>query len=297
MTDRISATWPLERHELPDGGAVFYRDSDHAYFREAAKRGGEWAGKGRLTGISTVAGPFDFRPDSLMRWAARSNGEGVAMLAAEALSSCEDVGELRSALGWLGSADSIWQALTDAGATYEDLRDARATEGTNVHKHALHALATGRPVPDLSALTAEERGHARGVMACWHECEPETEASEYVVADLGLGVAGRPDWRGTVLFNGLRHRALMDLKTGGVFNRAHVQVAGYERTSVACGWEPTEVQLILKVDEDGGWELVPCEADAEDFEASVVTYRRAGKLGSRTRAAYRAREALKEAAA
>jgi hypothetical protein len=37
-----------------------------------------WSGSGRLTGISTVVAPFDWRPDNLMRWVERLTLEGVA---------------------------------------------------------------------------------------------------------------------------------------------------------------------------------------------------------------------------
>lgn len=289
---------PFERHEMPNGTEVFYRDSDHAYYQGAQeKKNGEWSGKGRLTGVSTVVAPYDFRPDRLLNWAARTNGEGVAILAAEGLSQ-EDPDDMRTALAWLSSADAIWQALTNAELTFNHLRDARAAEGTNVHEHALRALATGRPVPDLSALTPAERGYARGVIAFWHEREPVPTHSEQVVADLDLGVAGRFDLRCDLLWQGERVHAIVDCKTSGFIpTKHHAQLAGYEHCAVRSGFDPTDIRLILQVDAKGGYELIEAQASAPDFIIAVELYRRAAQISNRDRGAWKERQAALEAAA
>lgn len=277
MPDTGDLIW----NPLPNGTGAFYRDRDHSYWREAQKKKDDWAGKGRLTGISTVAGPFDFRPDNLMQWAAKLNGEGVSILAADGLSQ-EDADEIRTALQFLESADTIWEALCDAELTYEHIRDQAAVRGTNVHKHGLHALATGEPVPDFAALTDEERAYVRGVVGFWHECEPEPLHAEQVVADLDLGVAGRLDLR-AVLGAGEHagKTALVDAKTTGyISNKDHVQIAGYEHCSRVSGLGASDVQLILQVNDQGGYDLIPIEATAGDFELAVKVYRRAGKIGN-----------------
>lgn len=287
----------LEPHQLPNGSHVFYRDSDHAYYREVVERKAGWCGKGRLTGVSTVTAPFDFKPDLLMKWAARMNGEGIAVLAAEGL-SLEDADDMRSALRWLESAESIWGALLDAELTYEHLRDASAASGTAIHKHALHALSTGRPVPDLDVLSDEERGCAQGVMAFWLDCDPEPLQSEQVVADLELGVAGRLDLR--CLLGAGRYRGetvMVDAKSKLGDSRYvpikhHAQLAGYEHCARVCGVGESDRQLILLVDAEGGYELIEGQADAEDFGFGVEVYRRSARIGS---AAKRARKAAAEA--
>src|SRR5690242_20559111 len=123
----------LERHTMPNGIEVYYRDSDHSYWSDVKinpKVPGGFSGTGRLTGISTVVGPFDWRPDNLMRWAARVNGEGVAALASEGLSQ-DDLEDMRACLQFLTSGDSIWQALSDARLLYDQARDDAAQRGTN----------------------------------------------------------------------------------------------------------------------------------------------------------------------
>lgn len=292
---------PFEVHELPNGTTVYYRDSDHSYWQAVEKRKGEWGGKGRLTGVSTVVGPFDFRPDALLRWAAKSNGAGIAMLAAEGL-SLEDAEDMRGALRWLESSESIWSALRDAQATFEDLRGQAAERGTNVHLHALHALARGEPIPDLPKLTEEEHGYARGVIAFWHEHEPRPLQAEQVVADLELGVAGRFDLRCEPEARCERptcpcHHlppgaiAMVDAKTSGYLsNKAHVQLGGYEHCARTSGIGESDAQWTLQVTEDGGYELVLSTATAEDFAAGLDVYRRAGRIGREANAARKARE-------
>ena len=85
----------FEEHRMPSGVRCFYKDDTHAYFKDIRPKRksdleGEWQGMGRLTGVSTVVGPADFNPTALMRWSARTNGIGVAMLAAEASSFTTD---------------------------------------------------------------------------------------------------------------------------------------------------------------------------------------------------------------
>lgn len=270
----------MERHVLPSGLEVWYRDRDHSYWRRATeKKPGEWSGSGRLTGVSTVVSPFDWRPDNLMKWAARQNGVGISVLAAEGL-SLEDADDMRAALSFLRTGESVWQALEDNRLLYSDRSEDAATRGTNVHKHGLHALATGSVVPDRKAMTDEEWGYVQGVIAFWHECEPETEAAEAVVCDPDLGVAGRLDFRGTLLYRGLRVRAVVDAKTSGYIpTKHHVQLSGYEYCGVASGSDPTDVQLVLQVAADGTYNLLPSCATADDFKVAVDIYRRAARIG------------------
>lgn len=283
----------FERHELPDGSVVFYRDSDHSYWRDIKPNGDRWSGTGRLTGVSTVVAPLDFRPDNLMKWAAKLNGQGVAILAKVGL-DCIDLDDMRSSLSWLESADSIWQALVESGLTFEQLRDDAATRGTNVHKHALHALATGAPVPAFDRLTEEEAGYARGVMAFWHECEPEPLQAEQVVFSDRLGVAGRFDLRArlTGVYNGqsfLGATCLIDAKTSGyIAAKQHGQLAGYDLLAQECGIGASDRLLILQVTPEGGYELIDAAATGDDFEDALRVYRASGRISKVARGAAKA---------
>lgn len=263
----------FEVHALPDGTSVAYRDRDHSYWRttDGAK------GSGRLTGISTVVSPFDFRPDNLMKWAARTNGAGIAHLAADGL-TLKDADDIRAALSWLESGDAIWQALTDARLLYSDAKDDAADRGTNVHKHALHALASGQPVPAFGEMTDLERGYANGVVKFWLDHEPQPLHAETVVADLDLGVAGRLDL--ICVSRSLGGVALIDAKTSGFIpNKHHAQLAGYRRCAIRNGLvDEIDATFILQVTPAGGYELIPCTATDRSFELAVELYRDAARI-------------------
>lgn len=296
MTIPITAVGDAELHTLPNGSQVVYRDRDHSYWQSASVgAGGVSKCSGRLTGVSTVVAPFDWRPDNLMKWSARLNGEGVATLAAEGL-SLEEGDDMRAALAFLTSGDSIWQALADAKLLYLQVRDEAADRGTAVHKHALHRLATGARMVDLDALTPEEQGYARGVMGFWHECEPVAKYAEQVVYHPDLGVAGRLDLICDLTWNGVRYRdAVVDAKTSGFIpNKHHVQISGYEDCAIESGLldAPAEAGFILQVTAAGGYELIPVTSTREDFHVAVDLYRRAARIGREAGAARRAQEAM-----
>lgn len=306
---------PFERHDLPDGTVVFYRDPDHAYFRDIKwnDKKKTWTGAGRLTGVSTVVSPIDWYADGLMDWACRLNDLGVAELAEHAL-SLDDLDAVRDQLRWLSSGPSIGEALADARLTWRHLRDQRAVQGTNVHKHALHALATGKPVPDFEAMTVEERSYARGVIAFWHEHEPDPSRSEFVVAALEHGIAGRPDLiyhRRTASACPLRR--LLDCKTTACIPREkprpfypskdQAQVAGYDLCCEQSGFGGTDLQEVLYVDQEGRYELVTSRATHGTFLGCVGVYRENARIRSESNAQAKAgaqgrveREARKVAA-
>lgn len=294
MTATVEAIGAFEAHAMPSGVVVYYRDSDHSYWSGVkTARNGDVTGTGRLTGVTTVVAPYDWRPDNLMRWAARLNGEGVAALAADGL-SLDDAEDMRAALRWLETGESVWSALADARLLYSDARDDAATRGTNVHKHALHALATGAAVPDLGALADAERGYALGVAAFWLDHEPQPICSEQVVGDLKLNVAGRLDMIATMGAGEWRGQTLVvDAKTSTFLpTKHHAQLAGYRGMAVNCGVVPAlDGGLILQVDADGGYELVPVTATWRDFVVAVDLYRRAARIGRASNAARKARAA------
>lgn len=264
-----------ERIDLPDGSRVWYFDEDHSYWlcKEDGGRGK------RLSGVTTVISPFDSDYSSkqnLLKWAARTNGIGVAQLAAEGL-SLEDVEDMRSALGWLGSADSIWTELEEAKLTFEDVRDKASKRGTNVHEMALAELGRGRPVPKFEGMTPEEIGYAKAVAAFWLDKSPDPDAVEQVVFSPEMFVAGRLDFLGGL---GTREgRGVIDAKTSGFIGvKDHVQVAGYRMIAKECGFGDTDWGYILQLREDGTYRLIESVATPEQFKLGLDTYRAAGKI-------------------
>lgn len=277
--DTIPAGW--EVHTLPSGAIVYYRDSDHSYWGEVRKNGDVWGGvqAARLTGVTTAIKPFDHNPEMLIGWAARKTREGVAALAVEYMES-DFMPE------WLLDADSIETHLAASNLRHNDVRDDAAARGTNVHKHALHALATGRPVPAFDDLSVEEVGYAKGVAGWWLDEQPDVIASEFLVADLDLRVAGRPDLLCRLSDGRL---AVVDAKTSGFIpSKFAVQLSAYAHLALVSGYEAPEVGVILQVAEDGAHTAIPVDLDHEDFLAALDVYRRAGRITGALRKAARA---------
>lgn len=254
--------------ELPNGTRLYYVDADHAYWR-CKDDGGR--GK-RLTGISTVSGPFDFRPDGLLAWVERLTLEGVA----RAFAGRE-----------VPSDPHVLRAnLQSSGLRWEQLRDEAADRGTSVHMEILHALAAGDDVPPLDRLPEEHRGYGQAIMAWWVDREPEVLQAEQVVLSDEHGFAGRLDLRCRV------HRGVLapelwvvDAKTGGFIpTKAHAQLAGYDLGATLSGLgEAADRLVILQLREDGTYRELTAHATHKDFLNGLAVYRGAGRINNAAR--------------
>jgi hypothetical protein len=271
-------------HTFPNGERIVFRSRDHAYFRDVNLSGAKVTGTGRLTGCSTVGGPLDFRPDNLIRWAARTDHAGIAALAAEGL-GCDDAWEIREALGFLRDAESIGQALEDAGLGHANVKDQAAQRGTGAHVLALEALANGRPVPDFAGIPEAERGYAQAVAGWWLETDPLVVHSELVVADLALGVAGRLD---LVYLDGDGHTVLADLKTSKwIGAKMAAQAALYAHCYGVCGFGRIDRIELVQAREDGTFRVIDLEPGVVLPHAltAVECYRASASVGGLLRRA------------
>lgn len=262
-----------EKITLPSGLQLFYFDADHSYWRVNDKG----ARGRRLTGVTSVCKTLDYNPDALLRWAARTNGIGVAEL----------VRSRPDRLEWLQDAESIWDALVAHELTFEHVKDRAGVRGSNVHTLVFEALCRGERPPDLATLSFDERLAAEGVLAFWRDHSPEPLLVEQVVYSERLGVAGRLDFYGRLASrSGV---GVLDVKTGGYLGAAaHAQVGGgYPLLVEESGWDPPEWAVMLQV-ADGGYQLVEAEGTPASFEAAVACYREAGRING---AASRARKA------
>lgn len=280
---------PFEEHQLPNGTVVHYKDANHSYWREVVeKKDGSLSGKGRLTGISTISSPFDWEADPLITWGANLQCDGVSQLARRDIQAWEDSGrsdELgRSALEWLGSGETITQALRDNQLTWRDVRDQAANRGTNVHKHALHALASGEQIA-FDQLNEEERGYAQGVAAWWFDHEPQVIAAEAVVADVDRLVAGRFD----LLCDIGGELVMVDAKTSRYLSpKFVVQISGYAQLAEQCGYGAASQGAVLQVRPDGTYALVRFELRPEAFDHALTVYRSAAEIRKELRQASKA---------
>ena len=300
------------KHTMPSGSVCYYRDDGHSYWEAIKPKNrspeSEWSGSGRLTGISTVSAPFDWVPNNLMDWAVRINLQGVAELVRRHFDWFEQhpddavsVLELRD---WLTDGQKMQERIAAASLSADDYREERGEEGSNVHEHTLHALASGQSVPSYSELTESEQAYSRGVEAFWLDHDPEPLQAEQVVCDLGLRIAGRLDFRGVLRSRcgrrgcpcaglDLGSIALLDLKTGGYISApSHVQIAGYDHGARMSGFGPSDATFILQVNEQGQYTLIPGRAKREDFLTAIEVYRRAKAIN---KAASQDRKAAVEA--
>lgn len=254
----------FERVDLP-GATLWHGDdnhptSPHTYWAHNPKT--DKKGK-RLTGMTTVIKPLDFKPDGLMKWAAKTNLIGVAELFA-----------MQGAGDWIDSHESIWAELERFHLTYDDVKNRAADRGTSAHT-VFEQLARGE-TPDCSTLSEEEAGHAAAILDWWSVANPEPILVEQIVCDPALFVAGRLDLYATV--NGADR--VIDLKTGYVGNSAHVQTAGYRHLLAASGLEVDEgaAPLIIQTTAEGEWKEIEGVASGDDFTLAVNAYRAAGRI-------------------
>ena len=273
MGEEVETSTGFIEHVLPSGDKVFSRESNHSYWSEIVeKKDGTFSGKGRMASVSGVAGPFDWNPDNLMGWAAKLDNVGVAELYSKI--SAGQTSILTDHLWWLESGDTIRQALTDNGLSWRDQRDKAASRGTNVHKHALEALADGEMV-DFDMLEPHEVGYARAVAGFWLDHDPQVLAAEAVVGCKDRMVAGRFD----LLCRLNDDVCLLDVKTSRFLSaKFAVQLAGYSLLCEESGWPKPTKGLILQVGEDASYNLVELELDHEDFDTALRVYRRAAEI-------------------
>lgn len=273
VVDRTTPETP-ELIQLPqEGYAVYYRDDKHWYQRVNDKG----LPGTRYPSPSTICKYIDPNPDSLMRWAGRLQVQGVARL--------------------VGAGESIpadhhllMQKLEVYGLTWEQIRDAKATVGTDVHRDVFQALAEG-VIPDLGDRPANQVGYGQAAIRFWRRLRPEPTHVEQTVLSLTYEYAGRFDLRAHVRLDQLLDTCpqvvkawgikrdetwLIDAKTSNYVGRnAHVQVAGYELAAEECGVGGSDRRVILQLCDDGTFRLYDSQAHAEDFLAALAIHERA----------------------
>lgn len=253
----------IDQITFPNGTQVYYRDRDHSYWREAKRKGDGWSGSGRLTGVTTLCAPYDFRPDSLLRWVERLTLDGV----------------VRGFNGQRVPSDPhiLRQMLENKELRWEQIRDAAGQRGTNAHEIVFHKLALGED-PDLAELPEDQRGFGQGVFRWWLEREPEITHAEQVVASLTHGYAGTLDLRCKISDPLRPGYGIVDLKTSGFLSgKMCAQPLAYDLGGLHSGlWEePAEWALIVQVDADGGYREVFLDGVShDDFLLALSVYRR-----------------------
>ena len=159
------------------------------------------------------------------------------------------------------------------GATAK--KEEGADRGTVIHE-GMQSLANG-VVPNPADVPGIARPWLQGAMAVWLALRPKMICAEEIVCHAELGYAGRPDLIADV--DGAV--TLLDYKTGKgrVFREAHFQTRLYAMAK-ACEGLGIDRILIVGINDEGGFELVDCEASEEDALALLATYRACKRINA-----------------
>jgi hypothetical protein len=169
-----------------------------------------------------------------------------------------------------GDAITRWAVrITREGGDWEAARDTAGTRGTSIHD-ALELLATEGTAPELWNFPADDRGYISALSGWWLETKPEVLQTEVIVAHPEEAFAGRFD-----LLCRIDGKVwLIDLKTSKrIYREAHLQVAAYAAAMEACGYDPPDARGVLRVGEDGSWELERSWASPAHFMAILGAHR------------------------
>lgn len=279
------------------GGEVYERDIPGVgLLRFEQCRPGEWLtakgepakkphrcyriGDQELDSVSSVTGTID-KP-ALLHWYEQQTALGMhrAMLDGEigADTAEEDLVERLALLGLGASA----------------ARDMGADRGHAIHA-VFEALARGEEIPDPADFSAVARPWLRGAARAWLLMEPDVDIVEGAVVHPELGIAGRFDLIARI--DG--RRTLVDWKTGKgrVYDSAHYQTRLYAMSLEHSGIEPVEDIVIVGIDDDGGAQLVHCEASEQDALDLVAVFRSRKRISAGMAAQRKAAKAALKAVA
>lgn len=191
------------------------------------------------------------------------------------------------------TVDGVIDLLNHHKLTVNHVKGQAADRGTNVHK-ALEGFAETGVVPDPQFFPESERGYVEGLVAFINDANPNTLHSELMVASTD-GWAGRFDLVANLDFAGkvvtktfpkkkpVREQIsgawIIDLKTSkGVYPSYKLQVSAYRTGFEECGYGTVDHAGVVRVTNDGRYELVESQATYEDFLTVLDTYRAIKRL-------------------
>lgn len=223
---------------------------------------------GIVPSVSTIAGVID-KSGPLMAYAARCTREGVVAMIAQGESIPDDQRLLDRKLRGLG--------------LHHDQRTGDSQDrGVAIHAMAEDWINEGR-VPSPRKVRPAWRGWAKALALFLVECEPEFEASEVTVGSAVHGFAGRFDAIARSTEKGKLDRpgrGLIDFKTSkGIYPTSQfVQLEGYGVGCEECGFGAMDWRAIVRLGDDGSYEVGYSTATADDFLSYLDTYRRVQRL-------------------
>jgi len=263
---------PTSTEILPSGIEVAYWDSIGPD-GEPQERRYEVNGQ-RYPSISTIAGIY--HKEALVPAAVKMQEEAIIRLSEHSDYDCglPKQRQLRKALIKNGlHYDCIWEEARDRGSVVHDAMQGMAEAGSSAF---------------VVSKVGDAFQHALAGSKFWIDHKPEPIDTEYMVASVRHGFVGRGD-----LFCKLKggRKARVDYKTVSKWSYVWdekrrrptnklrpphdenlIALAGYELGAVESGYEPTEVQLIVRLGPDGNYDIYESPAGPEVFLASLAAY-------------------------
>jgi hypothetical protein len=161
--------------------------------------------------------------------------------------------------------------VVDNKLSTNHIRDQRGDEGSMTHD-AIHKMGVEMELPNLSDYPEEQRPYLRALAKWWSDQEVEFLEQEILVASVDgpLAYGGTPDL--IALRDG--KRGLYDFKTSKAVRESHhPQLVGYEKAYVECGGDPLEEKWVVNLRGDGTYEMEPCLATMELWDAMCAYYK------------------------
>lgn len=184
---------------------------------------------------------------------------------------------------------AVTELLKQHQLTPQNVMEKAGERGTAVHQ-ALELWISDEILPDPDMYPDDQRGYVQGLLAFLQDLRVADHSkieSEVMVGSAKHGFAGRFDMRLTMNACELRTtpkrgaakefpsrtRWLLDLKTSrSVYSSHYWQLEAYEGASVECGYQKTAGRAVVRVTEDGLYEVKVSKAKYRDFLAIKRAY-------------------------
>lgn len=271
----------------PSGLEIYYQAGPKRLYRVKNLNDEDLAEWFEVPSVSTVLDVLE--KGGLSWWGMKVGVEGIQSLVREGLDKFRINDE--TALEYLteSTVDQLVDDLKAAQLTVNHVKGKAADRGTNVHT-ALERYAETGVIPDPKFYPENERGYVAGLVAFLQDAHPNILESELMVASTD-GWAGRfdtlanLDFAGDVVIKTYPKRQpkraavggvwLLDLKTSkNVYASHKLQVGGaYRHGLEECGYGTADHAGVLRVTDDGRYELIESDATYEDFLSVLETYR------------------------
>ena len=284
-----SEPWGVTEITLPSQIGVYFQQGPKRLYRvrqllQPDVEATDWV---EVPSMSTVAKILD-KP-GLVSWAEKSGIALVQELLRNEWVTEEDVKKFLAddppdpRKPWWGGRHLLEIGTTKKKRTFHRKDDA-SDRGNSVHQ-ALEAWAMSGSLVDPDVYPESEQGYVLGLNRFLSESAIEPLKSEVIVASVLHRVAGRYDLLGKIPnpVNLVYHLTpknekrkvfaasgdngdILDLKTSaGVYEDHHLQVAGYKGVMIESGYNEPERGFVLRVTQDGRYELVDLAAEWLDF--------------------------------